>query len=138
MCLPLANHFNELVSMDLKMINENWVLHCIDYVTRFSAAHTVRNKSADEIIEKFLLKLIWIAVFGPPQKVLSNNGCEFTNAKIRSLCSSFNIAQIFTAAEAPFSNGICERHNALIGKMTIKIMRGKMQIAGCPHVGGAC
>ena len=126
-CLPLANHFNELVSMDLKMINENWVLHCIDYVTRFSAAHTVRNKSADEIIEKFLL--IWIAVFGPPQKVLSDNGCEFTNAKIRSLCS---IAQIFTAAEAPFSNGICERHNALIGKMTIKIMkeeRCKLQVA---------
>ena len=119
--------------MDLKMINENWVLHCIDYVTRFSAAHTVRNKSADEIIEKFLL--IWIAVFGPPQKVLSDNGCESTNAKIKSLCSSFNIAQIFTAAEAPSSNGICERHNALIGKMTIKIMKEKDANCRLPSCG---
>ena len=119
-CLPLADKFNELVCMDLKMIDNTWVLHCIDYLTRFSAAHVLKNKSAEEIIEKF--SLIWISVFGPPENILSDNGCEFSNPKMQIFCCSFNITQKFTAAEAPFSNGICERHNALIGKMTTKVV----------------
>ena len=102
------------------MIDNTWVLHCIDYLTRFSAAHVLKNKSAEEIIEEF--SLIWISVFGPPENILSDNGCEFSNPKMQNLCCSFNITQKFTAAEAPFSNGICERHNALIGKMTTKVV----------------
>ena len=65
--IPLAYSFNEMVSMDLKQINNKWVLHCIDYVTRFSAAHPIKDKSHEEIIEKFFM--IWISIFGPPQKV---------------------------------------------------------------------
>ena len=65
--IPLAYSFNEMVSMDLKQINNKWVLHCIDYVTRFSAAHPVKDKSPEEIIEKFFM--IWISIFGPPNKV---------------------------------------------------------------------
>ena len=65
--IPLAYSFNEMVSMDLKQINNKWVLHCIDYVTRFSAAHPVKDKSPEEIIEKFFM--IWISIFGPPKKV---------------------------------------------------------------------
>ena len=102
------------------MINNTRVLHCINYLTRFSAAHVLKNKSAEEIIEKF--SLIWISVFGPPENILSDNGCEFSNPKMQNLCCSFNITQKFTAAEAPFSNGICERHNALIGEMTTKVV----------------
>ena len=119
-CLPLAGEFNELVSMDLKKINGEWILHCIDYLTRFSAAHTVKNHDPDEIIEKFFT--IWISLFGPPQKILSDNGGEFRGSKWEPVCEAFNINQKSTAAEAPFSNGICERHNLLIGEMTQKII----------------
>ena len=118
--LPLANEFNELVSMDLKLIKGVWVLHCIDYLTRFSTAHPLRTKTAQEVIEKFLL--IWISTFGSPKKVLSDNGGEFTGEKWDAFCEAFNITKLSTAAEAPFSNGICERHNLLIGEMTEKII----------------
>ena len=114
--IPLAYSFNEMVSMDLKQINNKWVLHCIDYVTRFSAAHPVKDKSPEEIIEKFFM--IWISIFGPPQKVFSDNGGEFIADKTIAMCNAFNIEPKFTASESPFSNGICERHNALIGNMT--------------------
>ena len=100
------------------MINTTWVLHCIDYLIRFSAAHVLKNNSAEETIEKF--SLIWISVFDPPDNILSDNGYEFSNPKMQNLCCSFNITQKFTSAEAPFSNGIYERHNALIGEMTKK------------------
>ena len=63
-CLPLANEFNELVAMNLKKINGVWVLHCIDYLTRFSAAHAVSSRDPDEIMEKFFV--IWISMFDPP------------------------------------------------------------------------
>ena len=117
--LPLADTFNELVCLDLKHISGKLVLHCIDYVTRFSAAHVVRNKQPSEFIEKFFK--VWISIFGPPEKILSDNGGEFINEESKALCSAFNIIHLDTAAESPFSNGIVERHNALLGHMTEKV-----------------
>ena len=119
-CLPLANQFNELIAMDLKLIKGKWVLHCIDYLTRFSAAHVVKSKDPNEIIEKFFM--IWVSIFGPPQRILSDNGGEFQGEKWEPICEAFNIVQRSTATEAPFSNGVCERHNLLIGEMTEKII----------------
>ena len=118
--IPLAYSFNEMVSMDLKQINNKWVLHCIDYVTRFSAAQPVKDKSPEEIIEKFFM--IWISIFRPPKNFFSDNGGEFIGDKTIAMCNAFNIEPKFTASESPFSNGICERHNALIRKMTEKVI----------------
>ena len=117
--LPLATQFNELVAMDLKDIEDVKVLHCIDYVTRFSSAFPVSSKDPDECIDAFFK--IWIVIFGPPQRILSDNGGEFINHKFKSLCHAFNIKHDATAAESPFSNGIVERHNALLGQMTLKV-----------------
>ena len=106
--------------MELKKINGVWVLHCIDYLTRFSAAHTVSSRDPDEIMEKFFV--IRISMFGPPQNILSDNGGEFQGEKWESICETFNIIHRTTAAESPFSNGICERHDLLIAEMTEKVI----------------
>lgn len=124
--LPLAERFNELVAIDLKMINKTWVLHCVDYVTRFSSAHVIKsNHEPDDIIDKFFK--IWIWVFGPPKKIFSDNEGGLVGSKFQSMCAAFNIIHKTTAAESPFSNGLCERHNALIGNMTDKVQ----QDVGC-------
>ena len=128
--LPLAYQFNELVTMDLKKINGTWILHCCDYVTRFSSAHVLMSKDSDEVMEK--LFECWISVFGPPEKILTDNGGEFVNDKWQSMFAAFNILHKDTASEAPFQNGICERHNDLIGHMTQKVMEDvkcKIEIA---------
>ena len=128
--LPLAYQFNELVTMDLKKINGTWILHCCDYVTRFSSAHALMSKDSDEVMEK--LFECWISVFGPPEKILTDNGGEFVNDKWQSMFAAFNILHKDTASEAPFQNGICERHNDLIGHMTQKVMEDvkcKIEIA---------
>ncbi|XP_063676591.1 uncharacterized protein LOC134812913 [Bolinopsis microptera] len=117
--LPMANSFNELVAIDLKLIEGKWILHAIDYLTRFSSAAVLENKTSDEVIDKFFT--IWISMFGPPQRILSDNGGEFVSYAFESLCESFDIKQMTTAAEAPFSNSVCERHNSLIGDMTEKV-----------------
>ena len=118
--LSLARDFNEMVSMDLKFYHTIPWLHLIDHATRFSSACVINNKRKETIIESIFK--FWIGVFGSPKAILSDNGCEFQNEAMRELGNLLNIEIKTTAAEAPWSNGITERHNALIGAMIDKII----------------
>ena len=116
----LSKEFNETVSMDLKDVAKHKIFHMIDTATRYSAGAIVDRKCKELIIEKFFMH--WIALFGCPSKILSDNGGEFNNELMRELGEQLNIEVLSTAAESPWSNGITERHNALIGQMMIKVM----------------
>ena len=50
----------------------------------------------------------------------SDNGGEFSNENFTEMCEAFNITIKKTAAEAPFSNGLVERHNAVLEEMLSK------------------
>ena len=119
---PLATIFNETVAMDLKIFENNsiYFLHLIDHATRFSAAGVIRNKRAETIVKK--LFEIWISIYGCPQTILSDNGGEFVNKLFTDMCENLNVRFITTAAESPWSNGLVERHNGLIGDAVSKIM----------------
>ena len=118
--MPLANEFNEVVAMDLKFYRGKIILHLIDHVSRFSAAAIVSSKKPNEIIAKIFQ--VWISVFGPPKRFLHDNGGEFVNSDFLDLCDSFNIVILTTAAESPWSNRLCERHNAVLADMLDKIL----------------
>ena len=118
--LPMATEFNEVVAMDIKFLNGKMILHLIDHLTRFSAAAILSSKKPNEIVDKIFK--IWICVFGPPTKFLSDNGGEFNNATIREMSERYNITVKTTAAEAPWSNGLCERHNAVLAETMLKTM----------------
>ena len=47
-----------------------------------------------------------------------DNGGEFVNDEVMELAEKYNIV---TAAESPWSNGLCERHNALLARNIHKI-----------------
>ena len=118
--LGLSRDFNDTVSMDIKYFKTIPWLHLIDHATRFSSACVVHNKKQETIIEHIFKH--WIGVFGSPRSILSDNGCEFQNKAMRELGDLLGIEIKTTAAEAPWSNGITERHNALIGNMLDKII----------------
>ena len=118
--MPMATQFNEVVAMDIKYIKEQPVLHLIDCLTRFSASTIVPNKKAETIISSIFR--IWISIFGPPATFLSDNGGEFANEKFLSMGEAYNIKVKTTAAESPWSNGLCERYNGILGEMTEKII----------------
>ena len=88
-CFPRATEFNENVAFDLKMFSKQIMLHIIDHFTRFSRAIITPNKEAETIVDGFLKS--WIAIFGPPKSVLSDNGGEFNNEKFNKLCEKMNI-----------------------------------------------
>ena len=54
--------------------------------------------------------------------VLVDNGGEFNNGEFTSLCENFNINIKTTAAESPWSNGLIERHNSVLGNIVSKMM----------------
>ena len=114
--LPMGQKFNDVIAIDLKMLNGGqWILHIIDSVTRYAAAAAIKSKEADEIMTKLFDK--WIAIFGRPGIILSDNGGEFNNEKFLEMCAVLNIKVRTTPAESPFCNGTVERHNGLLSEM---------------------
>ena len=125
--LNMATEFNEVVAMDLKFFEGKIILHLIDHLSRFSAATLIPSKKPEVVIDAIFD--IWIKVFGPPKKYFSDNGGEFNNSEFRDLCEAMNIVIKTTAAEAPWSNGLCERHNAVLAEMLNKTMsEGKFSL----------
>ena len=64
----------------------------------------------------------WITIFGSPGKILVDNGGEFCNKEFVTFCENLNIRICTTAAESPWSNGLVERHNAVLGLTVSKTM----------------
>ena len=117
---PLATEFNEVVALDLKQLKSGiYVLHFIDHATRYSAGCIIRNKRKETIVDSILRQ--WIQWFGPTKKFLWDNGGEFFNDEVIELAERCNITILATAAESPWSNGVCERHNAIIAANIHKI-----------------
>lgn len=116
--MPLSSDFNHTVAMDLITFDEKWVLHLIDTFARYSQGEVVKSKDKD-VIADALLKA-WVSHFGQPQRFLADNGGEFSNKVYAELCERFNIEMAQTAAESPFSNGLCERHNGVLKLSILK------------------
>ena len=120
---PLGLRFNETLAIDLHQMTtldtKCWFLHIIDVYTRFSVATLIYNKKPETVAEKLLTK--WVFVFGIPDKIMSDNGGEFCNQHIQSLMEYLGVSHLTTAAESPFSNGVCERHNLVLTETFEKV-----------------
>ena len=118
--IPIGQKFLDVVAMDLKHIRENtWVLHLIDSYTRFSGGTIINNKRPETIIKGILE--CWVKFLGVPRKILTDNGGEFVNQDFMDMADNLNIHVMTTPAEAPWCNGICEKHNHIIGGMLDKL-----------------
>ena len=120
--LPLAKEFNETIAIDLKEWENGKVyfLHVIDVATRFSRSAVIYSKEKRVIIDKIIE--IWMGTgLGAPEKILCDNGGEWANMEFMDMCENLNIRIMHTAAESPFSNGICERNHTVIDESVRKI-----------------
>ena len=114
-----ATKFNEMIALDLKFFKGKIILHVVDHLTRFSSAIVCKSKDPKEIISG--LVKCWISIFGPPQKILTDNGGEFANKRFLDLAESLNVRVLCTAGESPWSNGLVERHNATLSEMLHRV-----------------
>ncbi|XP_076906998.1 uncharacterized protein LOC143563320 [Bidens hawaiensis] len=96
-----------------------------DYFTQWIEEKPVAIINA-AIIKKFILEFI-ICHFGFPMNVVSDNGTQFTDQRIRAWLAELNISQTFTYVAHPQGNSEVERANHSIadGK---KMMVGRIQV----------
>ena len=118
--LPMATKFNQCIAMDLKFYEEHILLHIIDYASRFSSSSRIPSKRPEVIIKVIMHK--WIAIFGSPGAIFSDNGGEFANEEFLDMAHSFNINILVSAANSPFSNGVIERHNGILANILDRIL----------------
>ena len=115
---PMATRFNQCVAMDLKTFRTGYLLHMICTATRLTGGAFIRNKSPETVIHGIMTH--WLSIFGTPEVILSDNGGEFCNESMIELAEKFNLNLKTTAAESPWSNGLVERHNQIMGEMITK------------------
>lgn len=117
--LPMASHFNEKVAMDLKKLDNNWILHIIDMWSRYTVSVFIQRKRSSDVLNALMQK--WIAIFGIMGSIMTDNGGEFSSDEMREVMSVLNVRVITTAAESPFQNGLCERVHAVTDMMLLKL-----------------
>ena len=116
----LAREFNKIVALGLHDLDSNlYHAHFIDHFTRLSGAAIIRSKDPHIVLNKFLQ--LWVSLYDSPRKVFLGSGREFNNKQFRDMAESFNVRVTTTAAESPWSNGFCERHNAILTEILLKI-----------------
>ena len=62
-----------------------------------------------------------MSIFGTPNSIYSDNGGEFVSKDVIDFCENFSIKIKTTPAESPWSYGRCERLNAVITQMLLKV-----------------
>jgi transposase InsO family protein len=72
----------------------------------------MRKASANEVAESFVAD--WVANFGVPLVLLTDNGSQFASKFMQKLSAVMGVLQRFTSAYHPATNGQVERFNRTV------------------------
>lgn len=114
--LEISGMFNR-VGIDLQFgfptttEGHSGLLVIVEYLTKYVVAYPIKSKSAIEIAQ-YLFQ--YIAMFGPPKEIFSDQGTEFNNQLVDSLIKGAGSEHRVTSAYHPRTNGMTERMNATI------------------------
>ena len=121
MQLVLAGEPNERVAMDivdhLQVSNSGncCVLSITDHFSKYVKAIPLPNQQAETIADAFVRG--WIAVFGAPLMLHTDQGRNFDSAVIAEMCQLLDIYKTRTSAYHPAGNGQTERYNRCVMDM---------------------
>jgi hypothetical protein len=88
-------------------LNYNWILTAIDVNNKFGWAIPLKNKTANEVADG----LESILKDNKFKLLHTDNGSEFKNAILDSVCTKYNVKQIYGTPYHPQSQGLVERFN---------------------------
>ena len=117
--LPLAQSFNEVVSLDLKHWDNGFILHIIDVWSRYTMSVYIAKKLPQLVIDCLMKR--WISIFGTMKGLMSDNGGEFTADEIKEVASILGVRLLTTAAQSPHQNGLNERVHSVVDSILSKL-----------------
>ena len=115
--MPVANTFNEIVGLDLKVLKKTgeYILWMVDMFSKAIKGVHIQDKNPETIVAGIIKSWIVGDGFGPghPLKAFySDNGGEFLNQTVVNFAATMNTTIRMTSANAPWQNGLVERHHA--------------------------
>ena len=87
----------------------SYIMLIVDAFTQYVALNPVPHAKA--YYAYTLLYEHWIAKFGLPETLVTDNGTEFINNEILPLCYPYNIKHKPRTSHAPWTNGLDEGMN---------------------------
>ena len=116
---PLGNiptgHRWDLIAMDILDVCDptldgyRYILVIADYFSKWTEAFPIENKCADTVADVLVDKII--LRFEMTLVIHSDQGCEFENVLMKSLCTLLGCVKTRTAPYHPKSDGMVERFN---------------------------
>eukprot|EP00971_Amphidinium_carterae_P325020 6455085-Amphidinium_carterae.1 len=122
--------FNQVVGVDLFFVlgpdghGQVPVLSMICWGTLFQICVLLKDKTARRVRKAY--RRNWLRVFGPPRKLVSDQGGEFTGAEFAERLETDGSIHELIPGDAPWQNGRTERHGG-----TVKLLLTKARMT-CP------
>lgn len=113
----------EMMAMDFTVLErsngiEN-VLIVTDVFTRFAWAVPTKDQKAATVAN--VLKEHIFDKFGPPERLLTDQGRNFMSVLIRQLCKRYGVEKVRTSPYHPQGNGVCERFNRTLHGLLVTL-----------------
>jgi hypothetical protein len=108
----------DIVAMDITgplvttTSGNKYILVIADVFSKFVVTVPMMDQTASSVIDAFLNH--WVAIFGAPRKLLTDNGTHFTSAQLSELVATLHSKKIWTTAYHPQTDGQVERFNRLL------------------------
>ena len=83
-----------------------YVLTVIDKLTGFTIATAITDKNAETVCKAY--RDYVYCIFGGSSRILTDNGTEFKNKEMKSICDTLGVKQVFSPAYTLQSNGRLE------------------------------
>jgi transposase InsO family protein len=96
----------------------NHVLVITDYFTKWVEVVALPNQTALTTCKALMEKVV--LYHGPPKKIITDRGSNFTSKLFNHLCQALNTKHTTTTAYHPQSNGLTERFNKTVVEMIRK------------------
>ena len=128
---PTKTYFNEMIMIDTKgpihptSEGNNFIFVIVDafshYVTIMCAPQNNAHYAVTALFEHWFMK------FGLPEEIRSDNGSEYINTELTHLCNYFEIKFKPSTTYAPWTNGLVEGTNRIIGQFIRTLLNEKYQ-----------
>ena len=126
---PTKKYFNEMIMIDTKgpiyptSEGNNYIFVIVDafshYVTIMCAPKNTAHYAFTALFEHWFMK------FGLPDEIRSDNGSEYINTELTHLCNYFEIKFKPSTTYAPWTNGLVEGTNRIIGQFIRTLLNEK-------------
>jgi transposase InsO family protein len=100
-------------------------LTIIDRYSRWLEFIPLPGKSAEDVASALFKE--WIARYGVPSTILSDNGLEFRNNLLNALSERLGVRRQFSAPYHPKTNGLCERVHRFAKEALGSILDSKLR-----------